>query len=383
MFKKVQPNLKSEHHRHRYYVLAAAILLLIFLSIIVSRIQAEIALKKRTQEAAVRVVATMVAKQEDGSDKIVLPGTVRAWHEAPIYARVNGYVNVWNVDIGSRVKAGDILAVIETPELDAQKRQAEADFNTAIANDKLAQSTAKRWLNLLKTESVSKQETDEKVSSSEAMQAARLSAKANLDRLNDLVNFQQIIAPFTGVITARATDIGDLVNAGSSISAKPLFRIAQTDPLRIYVEIPQYYTTRITPEMTVTLHFAEHPHREFSAKLLNTANAINPNTRTLLAQFAAENKDGVLLPGGYTEVWFTLPLPPNTILLPVNTLLFQAQGLQAAIVDKNNKIVLRSVTVRRDLGAEVEIATGVLPGDRVVVNPPDSITEGEVVRISS
>jgi RND family efflux transporter MFP subunit len=381
MLKKIQLHHKGE--RHRLYLLIAAIFLLIVLSIIVSRIQTANGLKKRTREAAVRVVATIITKQEKGTDVIILPGTVRAWHEAPIFARVAGYVNVWNVDIGSRVQAGDVLAVIETPEVDAQKRQAEADFNTAIANDKLAQSTAKRWLYLLKTASVSKQETDEKVSSAEAMQAARYSAKANLDRLNDLVNFQQIIAPFTGVITARATDIGDLVNAGSSTTAKPLFRIAQTDPLRIYVEIPQNYSTRITPEMKVTLHFAEHPHKVFSAKLLDTANAINPMTRTLLAQFTADNKDGILLPGGYTEVKFTLSLPANTVRIPVNALLFQSEGLQVAVVDKDNKIVRKAVTVRRDFGAEVEIATGITPGERIVVNPPDSISNGEVVRVVS
>lgn len=381
MLKNIQSKITDKQNRH--YVIALSIFLMFVLILIGLRIQAAIALRKQTREAAITVVATMVAKQETGTEQLILPGNMWAWHEAPIFARSDGYIQNWFVDIGSRVKAGDLLALIETPELDAQERQAAADLKTAIANNNLAQTTAKRWLNLLKTDSVSKQETDEKVSSAQALQAAMFSAKANLQRLNELVGFQRVIAPFDGVITARATDIGDLINSGSSTTARPLFRIAQTDPIRIYVKIPQNFAARIKPNMMVSLHLAEHPHQEFSAKLLDTANAIDPTTRTLLAQFTAENKTGELLPGGYTEVWFTLSLPPNTVRLPVNTLLFQAAGLQVATVDKDNKIVLKSVTIRRDFGSEVEIATGVSPGERVVLNPPDSISNGDVVRVTS
>lgn len=381
MLKKIRLALTDK--RHRRYVIAMAIFLLIVLLLIILRVQAAIALRERTQAAAVTVVSTLITKQEVGTDKFILPGNVWAWHEAPIFARTDGYIKQWYVDIGSHVKAGDLLALIETPELNAQKRQAAADLNTAIANNKLAQSTAKRWLNLLRTDSVSKQETDEKVSAAQALQAAMSSAKANLDRLTELVSFERVIAPFDGVITARATDIGALINSGSSTTAKPLFRIAQTNPLRIYVKVPQNFSGRITPNLTVSLHFAEHPGQEFSAKLLDTAKAIEPTTRTLLAQFSAENKDEVLLPGGYTEVWFSLPLPPQTVRIPVNTLLFRAQGLQVATVDKDNHIVLKSVSINRDFGTEVEIATGVTPGERIVINPPDSITNGEVVRVAS
>lgn len=382
MLKKIQLQLTDK--RHRRYVITSSIFLLIVLVLIILRVQAALALRQRTQAAAVTVVGTLIAKQERGTDKFILPGNVWAWHEAPIFARTDGYVKQWYVDIGSHVKAGDLLAEIETPELNAQKRQAAADLNTAIANNKLAQSTAKRWVNLLKTDSVSKQETDEKVSAAQALQAAMSSAKANLDRLTELVGFERVIAPFEGVITARATDIGALINSGSSTTAKPLFRIAQTNPLRIYVKVPQNYSARITPNLVVSLHFSEHPGQAFPAKLLDTAKAIDPTTRTLLAQFTAENKDEVLLPGGYTEVWFSLPLPPHTVRIPVNTLLFRAQGLQVATVDKDHKIALKSVTINRDFGAEVEIATGVImPGERIVINPPDSITNGEVVRVVS
>lgn len=381
MLKKIQLQLTDPQYRH--YVAAVSVFLFIVLILILFRVQAAIALRNQTNAAAITVVAVITAKQESGEDKIILPGNVWAWHEAPIYARTDGYIKKWYVDIGAHVKAGDLLAEIETPELDAQARQAAADLKTAIANSNLAQSTAKRWVNLLKTDSVSKQETDEKVSTAQALQAARISAKANRDRLKELVSFERVTAPFDGIITARATDIGALINAGSSTTAKPLFRIAQTDPLRIYVKVPQNYSARITPNMHVSLHFAEHPHQEFSAKLLDTAKAIDPATRTLLSQFTVENKNGILLPGGYTEVWFSLPIPPQTVSLPINTLLFRAEGLQVATVDKNNKIVLKSITINRDFGTYVEIATGVISGERVVVNPPDSIINGETVRVVS
>ncbi|PWY56884.1 efflux RND transporter periplasmic adaptor subunit [Legionella qingyii] len=373
----------GQDHKHRRRIIAIAVFLFIMLVIVFFRVYAAIHLRNETLADAVPVVRVMKAQQEKGVDKIILPGNVQAWHESPIYARTNGYIKKWYVDIGSHVKKGDLLAVIETPELDAQARQARADLKTAIANNQLAQITAKRWLNLVKTESVSQQETDEKVSTAAALEAAMFSAKANLQRLQELVGFERVIAPFDGVITDRATDIGDLIDAGSSSTAQPLFRIAQTSPLRIYVKIPQYYSSRIKPNMTVELHFAEHPKQVFPAKLFETAQAIDPDTRTLLAQFISPNKNGELLPGGYTEVWFTLPIPPKTVILPVNTLLFQAQGLQVATLDKDNKIVLKLVTLRRDFGATVEIATGVLPGDRVVLNPPDAIVNGETVRVVS
>ncbi|HHF7373598.1 efflux RND transporter periplasmic adaptor subunit [Legionella bozemanae] len=381
MLKTIQSHIKG--HKHRRLVIAITVFLFIILVIIIFRVSAAISLRNETLAAAVPVVRVMTAEQEKGEDKIILPGNVQAWHESPIFARANGYIKKWYVDIGSHVKQGDLLAVIETPELDAQERQARADLKTAIANNQLAQITARRWLNLVKTKSVSQQETDEKVSTAAALEAAMFAAKANLQHLQELVGFQRVIAPFDGVITARATDIGDLIDAGSSATAPPLFRIAQTKPLRIYVKIPQYFSSRIKPNMTVELHFAEHPKQVFPAKLFETAQAIDPKTRTLLAQFISPNKNGELLPGSYTEVWFTLPIPPKTVILPVNTLLFQAQGLQVATLDKDNKIVLKSVTLRRDFGSKVEIATGVLPGDRVVLNPPDAIRNGETVRVVS
>ncbi|MFA6301634.1 MAG: efflux RND transporter periplasmic adaptor subunit [Legionella sp.] len=378
-------NLKSEllKEKHRYWLIPAALFFLLLFLMILVRVQAAVALRNRTEDYAITRVAVLVAKAETGEDKIVLPGNVQAWHESPIYARTNGYLKKWYVDIGSHVKQGDLLAVIETPELDAQARQAKADLNTAIANNTIAQSTAKRWMNLVKTESVSKQDRDEKVSAAQAAAATVIAAKANLDRLEELVGFERVLAPFDGVITLRATDIGDLIDAGSSTSTSPLFRMAQTNPLRVYVQIPQYYSDRIKANMNVSLHFAELPKKEFPAKLLETAQAIDPNTRTLLAQFVVENKKGELFAGAYTQMWFTLPIPAQTVVLPVNTLLFRAQGLQVAKVNKDNKIELVSVSLSRDFGSTVEIATGVTPGDKIVVNPPDAISNGETVRVVS
>lgn len=297
MLKRIHTHLQNP--KHRRVLMGLSVFLMILLIIFFMRIAAAIRLRNETIANALPVVKVITAQQEKGIDRIILPGNVQAWHDSPIYARTNGYVKKWYVDIGSRVKKGDLLAVIETPELDAQERQARADLKTAIANNKLAQITAKRWRYLLKTESVSKQETDEKVLTAVALDAAVFASKANLQRLQALVGFERVIAPFDGVITDRATDIGDLIDSGSSSSLPPLFRIAQTSPLRIYVKIPQYYSTRIRPNMTVKLHFTEHPKQTFTAKLYQTAHAIDPKTRTLLAQFTTPNKSGELLPGLY------------------------------------------------------------------------------------
>lgn len=367
----------------RKWLIFSTLLLIIIFTLIFQRVQAAKNLRISTEKAAITRVSVITAQADSGSDTIILPGNVMAWHEAPIYARVNGYVRKWYVDIGAPVKFGDLLAVIETPELDAQQRQAKADLNNAKANNALAKITAKRWVNLLKTESVSKQETDEKISAAKALQATMIAAKANLDRLNELVNFQKIVAPFDGVITARATDIGDLVDAGSSVSAKPLFRVAQTNPLRLYVRVPQFYTAQLQKNMHISLHFAEYPHHVFTGELLDTAKAIDPLTRTLLTQFKVDNSQGILLAGAYTEVWFTLPLPPHTIRIPVNALIFQAPGLQVATVTADQKIKLKKISVRRDFGTEVEIAAGITSGEKIVINPPDALYDGESVRVQS
>lgn len=372
----------SINKRNPLFVFLVLFFILFFI-VIVYRVYSAVILRQQTRADEVSCVKVHTTSPLSGTEQIILPGNVQAWHDATIYARTNGYIKNWYVDIGSHVKKGDLLAVIETPELDAQLRQAEADLNTAIANNTIAQSTAKRWMNLVKSNSVSKQERDEKVSDAASKYALEVAARANVDRLKDLVSFERVIAPFDGVITSRTTDIGSLINAGSSDTGLPLFQIAQTNPLRVYVKIPQNYSSRITPDMKVTMTFAEHPGQTFPAQLIKTAQAIDPSTRTLLAQFKAENNNEELLAGSYAEVTFTFTIPKNTFRLPVNTLLFQAQGLQIAVVDNNNQVVLKPITISRDFGDVVEIDEGIKAGERIIINPSDSIINGEHVRVVS
>lgn len=346
------------------------------------RMEARKELRTATNAEAIQTVATIITKPGPATEDIMLPATVQAWHEANIFARTNGYIKNWYVDIGSRVKEGDLLAEIEAPEVDAQLHQAEADLNTASANEDLALITAKRWVNLLKSDSVSKQETDEKVLGEKATSALFLAAQANRDKLREIVSYQKVLAPFDGTISLRSIDIGSLINAGSGTNGSPLFHIVQSNPLRVYVQIPQTYVGNIKPEMKVTLSFAEFPGKSFLAKLYQTADAINVDGRTLLAQFWVDNPRGELLPGGYTEMHFSMPLSPKLIRLPVNTLLFRSENLQVAVVEKNNRVSLRRITVSRDFGNEVEVNTGVNAGETIVINPPDSIFNGQQVRVA-
>ena len=363
-------------------VILICVILALFLILAITRIYSAILLRYKTNTQAEPVVATIQATTANSTEEITLPGTIKAWHEAPVYARVDGYIKQWYVDIGDKVKTGDLLAVIDAPELDAQFRQAEADLTVALANDQLAQITAKRWMNLLKTDSVSKQETDEKVDSARAQAAVVLSRRANRDRLRDLVGFERIIAPFPGIISSRRTDIGALINAGSNPNAFPLFRVAQHNPLRMYVKIPENYSSRIKPNLAVKLAFAEYPGKLFNAKLFQTAEAINPVTRTLLAQFTIQNNNNnQLMPGGYTQVHIKMPSAAHAVRLPVNVLLFRAQGLQVATLNPHQQVVLKSISIARDFGDEVEIDSGIEPGERVIINPSDSIFNGQKVRV--
>ena len=381
MLKKIKLQLKDKS-RQRVFIFAC-LFLAIILVLIMTRVWSYILLRHHTNEMAMPIVSTVAAAHVPAEEEVTLPGNVRAWHEAPIYARTDGYIKNWYVDIGDHVTAGQLLAVIETPELDAELRQAAADLNVVIAQNKLAQSTAVRWRILLKSDSVSKQETDEKVDTAHALAASVVAAQARLANLQERVSFERVVSPFTGTISARATDIGALINAGSNPTAKPLFRIVQTDPLRVYVKIPQSYSSVIKPKMAVTLSFSEHPGQHFTATLLKTAGAINPITRTLLAQFVVNNKKGEILAGGYTAVHFKMPTSPLSVHIPVNTLIFRAEGLQVATLDQQNHVVLKSITISRDFGRYVEVQSGITPGEQIILNPSDSIDNGEPVRLSA
>jgi RND family efflux transporter MFP subunit len=371
----------TEQTRDRLTI-AGLILATIMLTGIAYHVISGITLRRQTNKEAVMNVAVIKAAATPSIEEIILPGNVQAWHEATIFARTNGYIKEWKTDIGAHVKAGDLLAEIETPELNAQLQQAEADLKTAEANNELAQSTAKRWLILLKTDSVSKQEADERVSDALAKAALVNAARANRDRLQELVGFERVVAPFDGIITSRTTDIGSLISEGST-TQRPLFHIVQADPLRIYVRVPQNYSARVSPDMTVELEFAEHPGKTFPATLIETAKAIDPISRTLLAEFKVDNKNDELLPGGYTQVHLKFPAMSHSVLLPVNVLLFRAQGLQVALLDKDNKVVLKAIKISRDFGNQVEIDSGITPGEVVIVNPSDSLATGQLVQVVS
>jgi len=357
-------------------VIAASIALLgLFLHLV-----ARIHLAYITKRDAVLNVAVVLAQRTPATEEIVLPGSVQAWHEATIYARVSGYIKTWYVDIGSKVQAGDVLARIEAPELDAQLRQAEADLATAMAKDALAQSTAARWQGLLTTDSVAKQEADEKISNAQTTSAMVNGAKANRDHLKELVSFERIVSPYAGVITSRLTDVGALINAGSGTGYKPLFTLAQADRLRIYVHVPQNYALNIPAGLIAQLNFGV-PDKNFSAKLLDSASAIDPISRTLLLQFEMDNVQAKILPGGYVQVKLSLPTDPQQVILPVNTLLFRAQGLQVGVLDQLNKVTLQSVKLARDFGDTVEIASGLSVGEKVIVNPSDALYNGQQVKV--
>ena len=311
----------------------------------------------------------------------MLPGTVQAFIEAPIYARTSGYLKVWLTDIGSEVTKGQLLGEIETPEVDQQLSQAVADLATARANEALSNTTNTRWKGLLATESVSKQDADEKAGDAAAKKAAADSAAANVSRLRELESFKRVVAPFAGVITSRNTDIGALINAGQSAGSE-LFRIADTRKLRIYVQVPETYAAATRPGLEAELHFAEQPHKAYAAKTVRTSNALSPSLRTLQVELELDNAGREIFPGAYAEVHFKLPASAESLRLPANTVLFRSAGLQVAVVDKQRRIKLKSIVQGRDFGNTIEVLSGIEPDDVVVLNPPDSLTDGVIVRIA-
>ena len=363
-------------------LLLVLVIVAIVAVVAVMRIREAHALKRETEEAAKFTVVTINAKAGPATEEVVLPGNVTAWHDAPIYARTSGYIKRWVTNIGAKVKAGDVLAEIDTREVDAQLRQAEADVATAQANEALAATTAKRWVALRKSDSVSKQEADEKIGDAAAKKAALASAMATRDRLKELEGFKHVVAPFNGVITARNIDNGALVNAGNGGAATELFHIAQSDRLRIYVQIPENYTQQLNRHLAAELHFSEHPGKLYNATLNSTADALDPVTRTLMAEFAADNKSGELLAGGFTEAHLKLAGSGGSVRLPANTLLFRAQGLSVASVGADGKVTLKQITLGRDFGTEVEVLHGVDEGEQIIINPPDSLVDGDTVTIA-
>jgi RND family efflux transporter MFP subunit len=383
-----EPRLTGGHKKNRrsqwwIFLLAVVTAAVIVVAGILPRIQARTALRRETAEMAVPAVVVVQPKRSAPAQEIVLPANVQAFADAPIYARTNGYLKRWYVDIGTRVKEGQLLAEIDTPEVTQQLRQSLADLATTQANLNLSKITADRYAGLLKTDSVSKQESDNAAGDYEAKQANLQSAQANVKRLQELQSFQKIYAPFSGVITARNTDVGALIDSGSSGGVRTeLFHIVQPDKLRVYVSVPQVYSQAAKPGLTADLTLSEFPGRSFAGKLVRTANAIDPTSRTLLVEIAVNNPTGQLFTGSYAEVHLKLPSAASAFILPVNTLLFRAEGLRIAAVGDGQKVELKQITLGHDFGSEVEVIAGLNGNENVIVNPPDSVINGETVRIA-
>jgi RND family efflux transporter MFP subunit len=346
-----------------------------------SRVRARTALNTETAQAAMTAVSVVSPKQTAPADEIILPGNVQPYISSPIYARTNGYLKKWYFDIGAHVKQGQLLALIETPEVDQQLEQARSNMLTAQANLELASITKTRYQGLLKSNAVSQQDVDNAVGTYNANAAIVEADKAAVQQYSALVSFEKVYAPFDGVITARNTDIGDLINSGSTSNVKTdLFHIAQPGKLRVYVNVPEEYSRGITVGMTADLTLAEFPDRKFRGKVVRTADDINLTTRTLLIEIDVANPAGTLLTGSYAEVHLAVPTQASTFLVPVNTLLFRTEGLRVGIV-KDGKVVLTAVTPGHDFGDQIEIVSGLKANDQVIVNPPDSIITGQEVEI--
>lgn len=364
-------------------VLAFAAVVALVVSGILPRIQARNTLAKETKEMAIPTVAVVRPQRSAPSNEIVLPANVQAYIDSPIYARTNGYLKAWYVDIGARVTTGQLLAEIETPEVDQQLRQARADLGTAEANLHLAEITSNRYAGLLKTDSVSKQDADNAEGAYAAQKATVQAMEANVKRLEQLQSFEKIYAPFAGVITARRTDIGALIDSGGSGGTRTeLFHVAQPDRLRVYVNVPEAYSQAAKPGLTADLVLSEFPGRRFEGKLVRTADAIDQTTRTLLVEIAVNNPTGTLLSGAYAEVHLKLPGAASTFTLPVTTLLFRSEGLRVATVIDGQHAELKPITVGRDYGSEIEVVAGLTGDEAVIANPPDSIVSGEEVRVA-
>lgn len=339
------------------------------------------ALAEETETLAVPTVAVIHPTTEVAQEDLVLPGTLQAYVESPIYARTNGYLKNWFHDIGSRVAKGELLAEIDTPEVDQELSQARADLNTTQANANLSRITSTRYQDLIKTDGVSKQEVDNAVGDYEAKAATVKSAEANVRRLEELESFKHVYAPFSGVITRRNIDIGTLINAGNGGAQQELFTLAQTDPIRVYVNVPEMYSPSVRSGLGAYLDLTQYPGKNFQAKVVRTAEAIDPNTRTLLTEVDVPNKAGQLFPGGYAQVHLQVKVAASRVQVPVNALLFRSEGLRAVVVDSDHKTHLRSLTIGRDFGSTLEVLNGLQADDWIVLNPPDSIEEAEKVNV--
>ncbi|MEZ0604164.1 efflux RND transporter periplasmic adaptor subunit [Paraburkholderia sp. IW21] len=353
---------------------------------IVPRLHASAALTQQTQAQSVLSVSVITPRAAPAVHELLLPGAVTPFAEASIYARTSGYLAHWNTDIGAQVRSGQTLATIEAPELDAQLRQARADEATAQANFDFAKTTAQRWQEMLKTQSVAQQDADTKVSDMEARRAMLASAQANVAHLAEMVSYEKITAPFDGVITARNVDVGALVTAGGTPGTAgmsgELFHLQQTGVLRVFVDVPQNDAPYVTPDTGVYLTAQQYPGRHIAARVARSTGSIDPTSRTLRVEVDVDNKDGALMPGAYAQVHLQLQSTSTALDLPVSALLFRPAGVMVAVVGSNGHAALKAVHIGRDFGTHVEITTGLAATDRVIDNPGDSLSAGQAVQVA-
>lgn len=368
----------------RAKILVGAVLLVLITAGVVTFISRKgetDALAKETDAAAIPSVAVVQPSKGPGSDELILPGNLLAYEESPIFARTNGYLLKWYTDIGTHVKKGELLAKIDTPEVDQELSQAKASREQLKAALDLAKISADRWANLRKTDSVSQQEADQQSSGYQQAIANLAAADANVRRLEELESFKNVYAPFDGVITRRLVDPGMLINAGSASGAQ-MFNIARVDPLRVYVSVPQAYSPMMKPGVKAVVTLQEFPGQKFIGTVVRTADAIDTGTRTLNTEVDVPNKEGKLLPGSFGQVHFATGNAVPQMTIPVNAMLFRAEGAQAAVVGPDGKVTLRSIVIGRDFGNTIEILGGIEPTDQIVINPSDSLENGQQVRIA-
>jgi RND family efflux transporter MFP subunit len=368
------------------WIALACVALLLLAAIvygILSRATAEHSLTQATNASAVQIVNVTHPTIRGTASEIALPGNTQAYNDTPIYARTSGYLKQWFVDIGAHVSKGQLMAIIETPEIDEQLQVSQANLKSAEADLGLANTTSARYQSLLKSDSVSKQETDVAIGGAAAKQAAVDAAQANVRRLQQLQSFERVYAPFAGVVTVRNTDIGALIDAGSATGAAPkeLFRIASVNQLRVFVAVPETYAPAIRNGDTATLTLDEYPNEQFTGKVTRNSSAIDPASRTLNVEVDVDNSTGKLLPGAYVFVHFKLPQDVRMLSIPANALLFRAEGLRVALV-RNGRVHLQPITIGKDNGNSLEIATGLTADDSMILDPSDSITEGQQVTVS-
>jgi membrane fusion protein, multidrug efflux system len=349
---------------------------------IISRANGHQELRQWTAQQAMPTVALAKLEHGNQAQSLVLPGNIQPYYKALIYARVSGYLKTWDQDIGAHVKAGQLLALVDTPDLDQQLDQAKADLATAAANEQLAALTAKRWNGLVASQAVSRQSADEKTGDAAAKKAIVDATQANVRRLEALESFKRIVAPFDGVVTARNTDVGALINAGSG-AGQALFEVSDLHKVRIYVQIPQAFAAELQPGMKTTFEMPQSPGQQFEARLVTTSNAMEVNSRTMLVELQADNSNGKLFAGTYCQVHFHLSSDPNVVRVPATALVPVDHGMQVAVLGDGDKVALKTVHLGRDLGDSVEVVAGISPSDRVIDSPPETLRSGDTVRLAA